>query len=101
MEANPADARKITIAAKDYYFEPADITASPGEMLHVELINEGSTMHMWEVEDVSGTHLHTQVGESASTTFKAPSEPGSYRIYCGAPGHAERGMVGTLTVSKG
>lgn len=52
--------------------------------------------------------LHSQVlleihavkpGDSATKTFTAPSEPGDYIIFCSLPGHADAGMVGTLTVS--
>lgn len=51
--------------------------------------------------------LHSQVllemhevkpGESSTKTFTAPSEPGVYVIFCSLPGHADAGMVGTLTV---
>jgi uncharacterized cupredoxin-like copper-binding protein len=39
-------------------------------------------------------------GESTTETFTAPSEPGDYAFLCVVPGHAEAGMVGTLTVSQ-
>ena len=44
----------------------------------------------WEVE--------VQPGQSATTTFTAPSEPGEYYVTCGIEGHLEAGMIGSLTV---
>ncbi|KAA3644099.1 MAG: hypothetical protein DWQ07_18480 [Chloroflexi bacterium] len=37
-------------------------------------------------------------GESTTQTFTAPNEAGDYIIFCSLPGHAEAGLVGTLTV---
>lgn len=37
-------------------------------------------------------------GESITATITAPAESGDYVFFCSLPGHAEAGMVGTLTV---
>jgi azurin len=37
-------------------------------------------------------------GETAETTFKAPTKPGSYDYLCTFPGHFAGGMKGTLVV---
>ena len=98
MNEAPSDARQVTVAATDFAFDPAEITAYPGEKLHVQLNNKGTSTHMWEVEGVSGTHAHAPMGTSDSVTFTAPEEPGEYNIYCGVAGHEAKGMVGTLIV---
>jgi plastocyanin len=36
-------------------------------------------------------------GDSTSTTFTAPSDPGEYQVVCSTP-DTEAGMVGKLTV---
>jgi len=46
----------------------------------------------WEVE--------LDAGKSETVKFTAPSEPGTYDVVCGTPGHIEQGMTGTLTVTK-
>jgi azurin len=40
----------------------------------------------------------TGPGETAETTFKVPTKPGSYTYLCSFPGHFALGMRGTLTV---
>jgi uncharacterized cupredoxin-like copper-binding protein len=37
-------------------------------------------------------------GQSAITSFTAPSEPGEYLIVCSTAGHYEAGMTGKLAV---
>ena len=44
----------------------------------------------WETEVEAGTRI--------TAKFTAPTDPGTYQVVCGQPGHIEAGMVGTLTV---
>lgn len=69
--------------------------------------SQGETDEHDDGDDHSEEELHEQVmlemheikpGDSATNTFTAPSEPGDYVIFCSLPGHADAGMVGTLTV---
>ncbi|HEY3311417.1 MAG TPA: sulfocyanin-like copper-binding protein [Anaerolineales bacterium] len=46
---------------------------------------------LWELDGVAA-------GTTKEGTFTAPSEPGSYDVICGIPGHIELGMVATLIV---
>lgn len=46
---------------------------------------------LWELDGV-------QAGTTKSDSFTAPTEPGSYDVICGIPGHIEKGMVATLVV---
>lgn len=94
----PEDARRITITATDYDFDPAGVEAAPGEKLFIKLVNKGNTIHMWQLKGMSETHLHAEPGESASKLITAPEEPGDYHIFCGTKGHEQLGMVGTLSV---
>jgi len=94
----PTDARKVSVVATDFRFNPATIVASPGEKLYIELVNRGNAVHMWQLEGKPETHVHTAVGETAANVITAPQEIGSYKIVCGTPGHVEKGMVGTLYV---
>lgn len=94
----PSDARKVTVEATDFAFNPATITAQPGEKLFIELVNKGSAVHMWEIEGVPGTHVHAPVGQTSREVVLAPTKRGSYRIICTTAGHEQLGMVGTLVV---
>ena len=51
--------------------------------------DEGSIL--WELDGV-------QPGTTQTATFTAPTEPGSYDVICGIPGHIELGMIATLIV---
>lgn len=52
-----------------------------------------------EVKDQVIAHTKTLgPGESATLTFTAPSEPGTYTYVCTFPGHFAAGMHGTLIV---
>lgn len=98
MEKKPADARAITIIATDFAFEPKTITAAPGEKLYVTLVNKGQAVHMWQLEGLPETHLHTPVGETAAKTIVAPMKVSPYKIICSTPGHEQLGMIGQLEV---
>lgn len=94
----PADARTVEIVATDYAFDPATVTAEPGEKLYIKLVNQGEAVHMWQIEGMPETHVHTNPGVTASKVITAPEKSGSYQVICQTPGHEERGMVGTLKV---
>jgi plastocyanin len=94
----PEDARKVTVVTTDYAFDPATITARPGEKLYIELVNEGNAVHMWQLEGKPETHIHTAVGETSTNVVTAPQKTGTYKIVCGTSGHEDLGMVGTLKV---
>jgi plastocyanin len=94
----PNDGRQITITATDFEFDPAEIVSEPGETLFITLINKGEAVHMWQIRDMPGTHLHAPPGESVSGKINSPEEPGEYEIYCGTAGHEELGMVGMLKI---
>jgi plastocyanin len=86
----------------DYFYQPSDLMIRPGEV-QVALTNVAGRRHTWVVQDrASGADLVTATltaREEKVVTFTAPPE-GTYRIYCNVTDHAERGQVGTLTVSR-
>jgi plastocyanin len=90
----------IDVAASDFMFAPADLTAEAGE-LTINLTNDGQSDHALEIEG-NGIEEETDTiapGESASLTVTL--EDGTYEIYCPVDGHTAMGMVGTLTVGSG
>lgn len=54
-------------------------------------------IHDWMVEGVPNLDVVARPGQTASLRFVL-DEPGMYMVMCSIEGHAEAGMVGTLTV---
>jgi len=92
-----AAARRIDITASDFRFEPPDITIRAGQWVVVELSNDDDVVHDWMVEGVPNADVPVRPGATAKLRFVVDA-PGTYRIECSIPGHAEAGMVGTLVV---
>ena len=98
----PADARRVTVTATDYAFQPDRITVQAGETVALTLVNEGSHDHAIELHLDGSERESDQVapGERTTLVFQAPTAPGSYTTYCPIEDHRERGMTGTLAVSE-
>jgi len=119
-EAQPTGPKEFTVAVKDEFnFDPNTLAAKAGEEVNIMLDNTGTIPHSFAIlnlgvtaEDVVGAsedaqhellalELHEVTpGEADEGTFTAPSEPGEYTFICTVPGHAQAGMVGTLTVTN-
>jgi uncharacterized cupredoxin-like copper-binding protein len=111
---------ELNVSIKDEFsFDPTSLTAQAGDEITLTFENTGTLEHSFVIlkEGVDLEHaleedeeeLHEELlleiheipsGESATETFTAPSEPGDYIFLCTVPGHAEAGLVGTLTVSQ-
>jgi uncharacterized cupredoxin-like copper-binding protein len=110
---------ELNVAIKDEFnFDPNTLIAKAGEEVVLTFENTGTLDHSFVIlkEGVDLEHaleedeeeLHEELlleiheiapGERATETFTAPSNPGDYVFLCTVPGHAEAGLVGTLTVS--
>jgi uncharacterized cupredoxin-like copper-binding protein len=103
----------LTVSLTDFQFAPANAEVAAGADVTLTLTNSSSVVHQWVVmklgtryttpfdaDDEANAYFKAEVqpGESQSFEFTAPSDPGDYQIVCGVPGHAEAGMLGTLTV---
>jgi uncharacterized cupredoxin-like copper-binding protein len=119
-EAEPAGPKEFTVTVKDEFnFEPNTLTAKAGEEVNITLDNTGTIPHSFailnpgvtpeEASEASEDEQHDMLvlemhelgpGENGSETFTVPSEPGEYTFICAVPGHAQAGMVGTLTVTN-
>ena len=112
----------LSVAAKEFAFAPAALTAKAGQPITISLQNTGAVEHDWSVREIeisgeakssgdapsghmmgsSGDepklHVAAGTGGKGTLTF-TPSKPGTYEYYCTVAGHKEAGMVGTLTVA--
>jgi plastocyanin len=95
-----AAAQTIQVSATDFQFDPADLTADAGE-ISFELTNDGEAPHALEIEGNGVEEASDTIDPGASTTLTVELEDGTYEIYCPVGDHADRGMVGTLTVGAG
>jgi uncharacterized cupredoxin-like copper-binding protein len=104
----------LNVTATDSGYDSKTYTVPAGAKVTLSMTNNGATEHefailkkdqhvtppfgekdegkiYWELDGV-------QSGQTKSGTFTAPSDPGSYDVICGIPGHIELGMTATLIV---
>lgn len=106
----------IDVTMTDFHFEPTEFTVPAGQEITVNATNNGAVEHELVVfnlgtdagdkfgdEDEGNIYWEVEVlpGETANTSFTAPTEPGEYYITCGIEGHLEAGMIGKLIVVAG
>ncbi len=77
-------------------FDPESFEASPGQT--ILFVNEGSLPHNFIVEELGIDMPQIPGGEEQEVAVPEDAEPGDYEYICSVPGHAEAGMVGTMTV---
>jgi P-type Cu+ transporter len=95
--AMDAAAQRVNVTASQDRFEPAEIEIRAGQWVVVEFTNADSVVHDWMVEGIPNVDIPARPGQTARLRFVLDT-PGTYRIECSIPGHAEAGMVGTLVV---
>ena len=91
------DGTPITIVAKEFKFEPATITVTPGQAVKLTLKNEGVIDHDLMIKAV-GFKILVGPGKAETKMFVAPAAPGTYDIECNVAGHKDAGMIGTFVV---
>jgi uncharacterized cupredoxin-like copper-binding protein len=112
-------AASVTVTTHDTFaFDPKDVSVSAGQTVNLTLDNAGQALeHSYVVMNAGVTDADTLAmtpdgdadkkffsltvapGETASGTFVAPADPGTYVVACLVAGHAAGGMIGTLTVN--
>lgn len=101
------------VELSDFKFTPNAFDAPLETALTLNLTNSASVVHEFVLmklgtqvslpfddNDAGNVYWEAEVepGESGTFTFTAPTQAGEYQVVCGTPGHAEAGMLGTLTV---
>ena len=102
-----------TVVMRDYEFDPLVFEVQAGAQVTLTGVNRGHHDHYWALlekdyeftlpfDDDDVTHIlalvTADVGGQDTLTFTAPSVPGEYVVICSIPGHAEKGMIGSLIV---
>lgn len=77
-----------TVTVRDFSFEPADFTVTPGAVMTVT--NTGTTDHTLTAQD--GGFDTGPIAPGATATVTAPSRPGAYSYLCSFH-HFMRGIL--------
>ncbi len=94
-----ARATPLAVTAREVRFTPADLRVVAGQTAVLTFRNDDPVFHDWEVEGLANVDAGARPGQTRKIRFTI-DQPGTYRILCTVPGHAEAGMVGTLVVEQ-
>jgi plastocyanin len=92
-----------TVGMTEFEFDPNDLTVSQGDTITAQ--NDGNVEHNLTIREGPDPEQETaelaatpdvQSGDSAELTVDV--DPGKHSMVCTLPGHAEQGMIGTITV---
>lgn len=89
--------RQLEIELRDFELSPSDFTVPAGEITFT-LVNAGRFTHDFRVEGEAVDEKSPRVSAGRQDDWSITLAPGTYRISCPISNHADRGMVGTLTV---
>jgi plastocyanin len=92
-----------TVVMTEFEFDPNDLTVSQRDTITAQ--NDGNVEHNLTIREGPDPEQETaelaatpdvQSGDSADLTVDV--DPGKHSMVCTLPGHAEQGMIGTITV---
>lgn len=89
-----AQQQSVTVEAFDNYYEETTIALEPGAEATITLQNGGEVAHSIDIPDLD-FEMEAQSGESATSTFTVPDEPGSLEFFCKF--HPDD-MIGAVTI---
>lgn len=92
-----ATAQIVTVTGNEFAFTPSTITVKKGEPVQITFKNAGKYPHNLTISELSLQTKTIQPGQEDTITF-TPTKVGSFTFICTVPGHADRGMKGTLSV---
>jgi plastocyanin len=94
-----ARAVHVEVVARDVAYHPPDVRVEAGRTVVLSFRNEDPVFHDWEAEGLANVDAGARPGQTQKIRFTI-DEPGTYRVMCTVPGHAEAGMVGRLIVES-
>ena len=86
----------LTLKTSGLQFSETEIRVQAGQPVNLELFNTDGYAHAFDIDEF-GIHIELPGSKTIPLTF-IPTQPGIYQFYCGAYGHKNAGMVGTLVV---
>jgi len=98
-EAHEAhEAQRIEVQATEWRFDPAELTATAGEPVEIEVTNTGTQLHTFTIPALQVDTGPLRPSESKLLRFTAPAAHQVSDIICTFDGHVEAGMIGHLSV---
>jgi len=88
---------KVEVELDDNYFEPTILKGKPGQMVELELKNEGTATHTFTLAEQS-VDAEVQPGDETEVDVKFPAS-GELKFVCRF--HGAEGMIGALQSSAG
>ncbi|HWP61947.1 MAG TPA: cupredoxin domain-containing protein [Candidatus Binatia bacterium] len=86
----------LVVRAAQTKFDPTELSLGASETLGLFVVNEDDFGHSFDIDELD-IHVALPANSTTAIVIK-PTAAGAVRFYCAIPGHAEAGMVGTLTV---
>lgn len=92
----------VTFHETEFKIDPATLSLKAGTY-EFDFVDDGKFGHDFHLApagsttDLAASSAVLKTGQSGS--FTVTLKPGTYTYFCAVPGHKDRGMVGTLTVS--
>jgi len=87
--------RTVSLKIEKFAFQPASITAQPGDRLQISIKNDDNVQHTFTIDSL-GVDVSISAGQAASATVNAVSQ-GSLTFHC----KIHPSMVGTIHVGSG
>jgi FtsP/CotA-like multicopper oxidase with cupredoxin domain len=92
----------LDVTLTDFKIDPANLEAPAGSAITFSISNQGQAPHTFAVTAGDQTYETAEIQAGGTDTLEVPAlEAGTYETLCTVVGHAELGMVGTLTVGDG
>lgn len=91
------EVQKITVVGTEFAFSPSSFTLKKGQPVELTFKNNGAFPHNLAITDLSVKTKTIKPGEQDTIQF-TPDKTGQFAFLCTVPGHADKGMKGTLTV---
>lgn len=94
---SPEAGQIVTVVGTEFAFSPSTITVKKGESVKVTFKNNGQYPHNFTISELNVKSDTVGPGQQTTVTF-TPDKAGRFTFICSVPGHADRGMKGTLVV---
>jgi plastocyanin len=95
--SSAAQVQKVTVEGKEFTFSPSTFTLKEGQPAEITFKNMGTFPHNLTISALNLKTKTIMPGETDTISF-TPSKIGQFSFLCTVPGHADKGMKGTLTV---
>ena len=86
------------VGSYEYNFDKDNVQVNQGDTVKVTFKNTGRIIHNWVLRGHNVGTAILKPGASQTVQFTA-DKSGTFEYFCSVPGHREKGMLGSLSVS--